>query len=137
MLLLCVGCASAEVYKWVDEHGRTHYGDRPVTDGASEVIIRTPPQDPGQARRRYRAQQDLLESFHQERILEQEQTAKEAAERQHRQRNCARARKQQRLLQRFGKLYTEDGKGNRHYLSEAERAREERYVQDAVNHWCR
>lgn len=28
-LLLCATAAPAEVYKWVDEQGRIHYGDRP------------------------------------------------------------------------------------------------------------
>lgn len=42
LLLICTvlasGTAQAEMYKWVDEQGRTHYGDRPPADRQTEEI---------------------------------------------------------------------------------------------------
>jgi len=56
VLAVAVGPASAQVYKWVDERGVTHYGERPPQGGkASEVPDRlgspggTPPRANPQA----------------------------------------------------------------------------------------
>lgn len=49
ILVLAGGCAAAnagEVYKWVDQHGKVHYGDRPKHE--AEQII-TAPADGGEA----------------------------------------------------------------------------------------
>ena len=41
-LLFCLSQTSvfAAVYKWVDENGQVHYGERPVVTGAEKVEIR-------------------------------------------------------------------------------------------------
>jgi glutaredoxin len=42
MLMLAVPSVSAEVYKWRDAEGRTHFGDKPPADAATEEVrIRT------------------------------------------------------------------------------------------------
>jgi hypothetical protein len=38
MLLACAVASAAEVYKWKDQDGRVHYGDRPK-QGAQSVIV--------------------------------------------------------------------------------------------------
>lgn len=41
LLLILSSLASAEVYRWVDDEGRVHFGDRPPPEaGASEVRLR-------------------------------------------------------------------------------------------------
>ena len=41
--IACIGAASAQVYKWTDSSGKTHYGDRPPDDvKKQEVAIRVP-----------------------------------------------------------------------------------------------
>ena len=37
ILALCAPLAQAEVYKWVDEKGRTHYGERKPGSGSASV----------------------------------------------------------------------------------------------------
>jgi glutaredoxin len=44
-LLLCL-CAAAQVYKWTDSNGKTHYGDSPPDDAKKqELKIRIPSYD--------------------------------------------------------------------------------------------
>ncbi|WP_290580470.1 glutaredoxin domain-containing protein [Ketobacter sp.] len=38
LCLLCSGLASAEIYKWVDDKGRVHFGDAPRKNQAVETI---------------------------------------------------------------------------------------------------
>ena len=38
--------ATAGVYKWVDEQGQVHYGDRPQADSAQEMKLKAPPSSP-------------------------------------------------------------------------------------------
>jgi hypothetical protein len=43
------GVAHAQVYKWVDEHGKIHYGDRPPEEErASKLAVRKSPSAPAQ-----------------------------------------------------------------------------------------
>jgi len=44
--LLAAGIAGAQVFKWTDANGKTHYGDKPPEEGASqELAIRVPSYD--------------------------------------------------------------------------------------------
>lgn len=42
MLALAAGTATAQVYKWTDEKGRVHYGEKPPPDKPAARIV-TPP----------------------------------------------------------------------------------------------
>lgn len=38
LLLLLAATADGEVYKWTDENGKVHFGDRPPTDATTEQV---------------------------------------------------------------------------------------------------
>ena len=40
-LLMCAGAASAQVYKWVDAKGLTHYSDMPPPSSAGKVQVKS------------------------------------------------------------------------------------------------
>lgn len=40
---LALAPAAADVYRWVDEHGQVHFGDRPPADKDSERVKTRPP----------------------------------------------------------------------------------------------
>ena len=49
LCLSVFGIANAQVYKWVDEHGKVHYGDRPPQqERASQITVRKSPSVPAQ-----------------------------------------------------------------------------------------
>lgn len=84
ILLLLPLLTQADVYRWVDENGQTHFGDRPPaeTSARSVGVERHQPTVDPSARERKRKMDEFLERQQQERDknneLRAEQEAKEA-----------------------------------------------------------
>jgi hypothetical protein len=43
-LLVAIGTAHAQVYRWKDKHGKVHYGDEPSTAGTTARLTNISPQ---------------------------------------------------------------------------------------------
>lgn len=144
VLLLLLGWTSlasgAGVYKWVDEQGRVHYGERPpARTQAQEMQLResppgASPEEDEAARREH--EQRLLRAFDEERVQKREQEQKSREEQAKRERNCVLARDRLRRFQSASSLYDLDAQGNRRTLSDAERAASEQRAQQDVARWC-
>jgi hypothetical protein len=145
VLLLLLGWSSlasaSGVYKWVDEQGRVHYGERPPARAqAQEMQIKEAPleelpvEDDGAARSD--KTQRLLRAFEEEREQKKAQQQKQRDEQEKRQRNCALARDRLRRYQNASSLYNLDKQGERHALSDAERTASEQSAQQEVARWC-
>jgi hypothetical protein len=124
--LLCGDASSAGVYRWVDEQGRTHFGDRPPPTGdAQEMQLpRSPASSTGDAsftEDRARARRKLLEYFDDKRA--EEKAAAERAERE-RAARAAGCRDARQALQRYssaGRIFRPTADGGRAYLSAEDR----------------
>lgn len=146
VFFLCVGWASlasaSGVYKWVDEQGRVHYGEKPPARiQAQEMQLKAPPlQDDTAAEDDEAARSDnaqrLLRAFDEEREQKKAQQQKSREENARRERQCALARDRLRRFQSAGSLYDLDREGNRRILSDSERAASERRAQEDVARWC-
>jgi len=121
-----ISIQAADVYKWVDEQGRIHYGDKPADDSALSVEVEpeTPTVDPEEEKRR-RKRDKLLEQFADERREQAEEAQRLAAEKAERQRECERTRKQLWQYEHSPYLYDTNADGERRILDDAERAAEE------------
>ena len=136
VLLLVASFCRAELYQWVDEHGQTHFADRPQHSQPHEIAVRPAAAvqaDPAQRRDKTRR---LLNAFQLERQQQREEKAKRQEETQQRQRNCVRARDNLRQSSEAGSIYRLDDSGNRIYLSEPERVAAIRRHRQAVTDWC-
>ena len=121
-LLVVASTCRAELYQWVDEHGQTHFADRPQHSQPHEIAVRSAPAlQPDSAQRRDKTRR-LLNAFQLERQQQREEKAKRQEETQQRRRNCVRARDNLRQSSEAGSIYRLDDSGNRIYLSEPERA---------------
>jgi len=135
-LLLVASLCRAELYRWVDEHGQTHFADQPRDSQPHEIAVRPGPaaaQDPEQRMDKTRR---LLNAFQLERQQEREAKAKRQEETEKRRRNCIQARDNLRQVSEAGNIYRLDDSGNRIYLSEPQRAAAIRRHQQAVAEWC-
>ena len=96
----------AEIYKWVDENGRTHYGDRPHVNSES-VNVRERPQQPNVKvpADRLEKQQRFLRAREIERAKKQQAEAKEKHQAAKRKRNCERAKQELHRQQTATGLY--------------------------------
>ena len=124
-LALAALLAHAQVFKWVDEKGRTHYGERPP-DGvkANEVAKPTPPSDPGRTREEpnWKAKaRDVTKERRERENREAQDADREARTVAERQQRCREARIVLDRLQNVQRLYKYDAKGERVYMTDADR----------------
>ncbi len=136
-LLLPVALAQAEVYRWVDEKGRVHYGDRPAGDRAERVELHTRPagEDPGMEQRR-KKQQKLLEVLEEERREKEAERARARAEQEAREQDCKKARERLSRYQNANFIYTRNEDGSRVILEGEEYERVLREAREAVQRFC-
>lgn len=122
-LILAASHAGAEVYKWVDEDGKVHYGDRrpgPDADARRLELEPAPSRDADQYERSLRERR-LLEAFEAERAERDQAAAQAAAAEQERSEKCARVARDLAGYERAGIVFTRDESGARIYLSDEER----------------
>lgn len=143
LLLALIACTaatplSAEIYKWVDENGKTHYSDTAHDEKAETVQIKnTPELDPGHDVRKQK-QQRLLKVLDEERQQAKQQKAEVAAAELERKANCSKARKDLQNIQNASFLYKKsDDPLNPTVYSDEERAKIAEDAKKAVAHWCK
>lgn len=121
-LLLATSPAWAQVYKWVDEQGRTHYGEKPPANKGAPVNLRDPTGGPRPEANDQPAFDGMgrqeTELQRQEREFQYRQQQRELRSAEERQRqaggssssdnvaNCRRARNDVLIMDRFSTSYT-------------------------------
>ncbi len=135
LALLSCGLAEAEVYKWVDENGRVHYGDRPRGDTAEELDVRSAPTTPAPDRSPDRARR-MLQIFEEDRQRKKQQAAERQRVEAERAQSCAYARARLKRYVSARYLYDTDAQGHERSLSSEQRSEAEAKARQAVDHWC-
>lgn len=136
--------ASAQQYRWVDKDGRVQYGDTPPP-GAKTTRLKPPPggSAPAPAAAAKKDAQKPLspEAAFQKRQKdakeEEDKAAKERADADVRRSNCEAAQAALRQIQSGQRMMTMNAAGERVYLDDAARAREEERAQKAVGESCK
>ncbi|MDR9436999.1 MAG: DUF4124 domain-containing protein [Thiohalophilus sp.] len=136
--LLSVSMA-ADVYKWTDEQGRVHYGDKPPEKGAQSMDVDPGESSgspiPGDAERREKTRR-LLRAYEEERRIKQQREQRQQAQAAERRKRCAWARDRLRRYQQAGRLYDLDEQGNRKILGDSQRQQAEARAAQEVRQWC-
>lgn len=120
-LLLC-SLAQAETYRWIDEQGGVHYGDRQPPPGrqGEQVELRTAPPVAASAGKKLDAGRVL-------KVLKEDREARQATADRRREEQADRDKRCEELKDRYGRysnagaLYEVSEDGKRHYLSAAEK----------------
>lgn len=139
------GVAQAQAqktYRWKDKAGNVQYGNvppqgvhatplnvqpvSPATSGGAGSAPLTPAQEQLQFRRR-RLEQQKAEA----------KAKRERARAEARKLNCTNARDALRTLESGQRVVKINAKGERYFLSGAERTRETAQARQAVSQWCR
>jgi hypothetical protein len=122
LLLAAAAATHAQVYRWVDEQGKVHYGERPPS-GAKATPVETKPAGPPAAANP-NADASQQERDFQRRRMEREQAEardQKAADKARQQ--CERERTRLAQLRNVRRIQNGvDEKGNLRYMSEGERA---------------
>ncbi|MBB3060562.1 DUF4124 domain-containing protein [Microbulbifer rhizosphaerae] len=132
-LLLSAAAATAEeVYRWVDDEGKVHFGDRPPAQAAAKNIegelrpINSA--DGGTARNAPRQQAKLQQEYESRRQRDAQQRQQQMA------RACHNARRQLRILQ--GRVTFVGGDGKEVKMTERERQRQAEQLKREIARVC-
>ena len=122
-LALATPLQAAEIYKWVDDEGVTHYSQQPPPSGdADRVGVDTPPDEEiAREREEMEATGERLEAQREQRREAEQQANENAAERERRQQRCADLRASLQKLTENRRLLVPDEEGNVRRLPEEER----------------
>ncbi|MCL5668700.1 MAG: DUF4124 domain-containing protein [Gammaproteobacteria bacterium] len=141
VLLLCLAwlgqAQGAGIYKWVDEKGKVHYGDRPGNSGAQEVTVKpAPPQDSG-LREREDKQQRLLKSLEQDRKQTEQARDQARADKIRSEQECKMAKVRLKSYEQAGYFYADESDGKKRILSNEESKDSLEKARKAVDYWCK
>jgi Domain of unknown function (DUF4124) len=117
---------AAQMYKWVDEKGVTHYSETPPPDGkANKIDIKSSgPDAPSGAADWKQKELDARQQRIQKEQQEQQQKTQEQNVLTARQKNCVEAQRQLANVQAARPVFTVDEKGEKVFLDDKDRERE-------------
>jgi hypothetical protein len=130
--------ASAQVYKWVDEKGVTHYGERPPQGKSAQEVeqrLANPGPAPGKAAQPSWKEQDL--EFRRRRIETEQADAKTRQREASQKQACNQARDQLAQMKSARRVYRLDEKGERVFQSDDERNASIARLEQLVSENCR
>jgi hypothetical protein len=116
--LLLPALASAEIYRWTDAQGRVHFSEKPGGSGAEQIEVKPQVVERDEAtRQREQRTEQYFEARRDEKA--QAQARSEAAQAK-RSKECSELRNNLAQIQRGGRYFVTDAKGERSYIDEAE-----------------
>ncbi|SFM38573.1 DUF4124 domain-containing protein [Nitrosomonas communis] len=115
LLPLFAGTVYGQVYKWVDQNGKTRYSDQPPPPGTSKneklMDIQLSPQSADEGKSFIRDSVEKEPIFKAKRAAHEEARNKQLAEAEMRKENCLRAQSNLDLLKNSERLSIPDGNG--------------------------
>ena len=134
------GAMANEIYKWTDEDGNVHYGDRPSDTRNEELMAlsyrRT---DPNVVQHEIQKQADSITARQEARTAaaEEAKTAEaKAAEAAENQKKCESYRARLQTFIQSRRLYRQDENGERVYLDEQQTQDARRRVEELIAENC-
>lgn len=127
----------AEIYKWVDEQGRTHYGDKSVENSEQLNITTKKSGNSNSSSDRAERRQRLIDTIDEDNARKKETKDKKRKEKKKRERNCAIAKDKLTRMERAGYLYDLDKDGNRVIISNEERKKETSGLRKNIKKYCK
>lgn len=126
LIIACVvgvsSMASAgEVYRWVDKNGKVQYGDQSVP-GSEPVTIHSAPPTDASYTERLNQQKKLSEATAKEKEQQTKSKTEQTARTKEMETKCQEVKEQLKILDLNRPVYITDDKGERAYLSDADRA---------------
>ena len=139
-LLLGAMTAGAQIYKWVDAKGVTHYSEKPPADGKSksvELREATPRSTgPGAPAPASASLKDQEIEFRKRQLVRDQAEANAAQEKAGRDAACKKSRAQLINLQNTSLMYNLNERGERVFMSAAERDASVARYEAEVNRNC-
>ena len=134
------GAAANEIYKWTDENGTVHYGDRPSGATTEERLAMTYRRtDSAAVQQRVQARVEATTARREARSAAAE-AEEEAAEKEaiaaERAEQCDMARARLESFVQSRRLYRMDENGERVYLDDAQRENAQQKAEQQISEYC-
>ena len=139
LLSLVITPVNAGVYKWTDDDGNVHFGDRPANpDSATEIIIHSDnntgvTNSSGNKKER----EYLLRKIDEEKKADAEKRQKRYADEKKRKKRCDYYRSRYQSHIQSSRTYRTSPEGERYYLTNEERAARKKKLSKNVAKYCR
>lgn len=136
-VLLVLNPVQGEIFKWTDDQGNVHYGDKPA-ENSQQLQIN---EESSAASRLTREQREerrrkLLEAFDEDREKANREKAKQEKQKARIQKNCIYAKDRLKRYRVAGSLYRLDKDGNRVFMSEGEKQASVDRLQAEIDKYC-
>jgi|SRR5215469_5317592 len=135
---LALAAAADQIYKWVDKDGHVHYSQTPPPATgvqAQSVDIGAPPPDPTTLHNEQNLAKQLDDKNKQAQDVADKQK-QDAQQKAQQKAQCDDLRDRLRVLQAGGRAATVDANGNMNFLSDDDRAKREKELQDDIDKNC-
>ncbi|SFR86657.1 protein of unknown function [Marinobacter daqiaonensis] len=124
--------AAASVYRWTDENGVVHYGDRePSGRSAEKVSVKSGTSRSSEERASPQAQVEAMEKNEAERTRRENESAVEEARRKQREANCQAAEANLQIIRSNARIRVEENGEQRYLTPEEIEEQKEKYKQVA------
>jgi len=135
---LCVGIVEAKVYRWVDDAGIVHYGDRAdETKKSVEIKTDNAPKRDKFADERLKRQKDYINGIEEKAEKPKSTKAQLALDEKTRVENCKQVKENLKVLQNLARIYKETENGERHFLSDEEKIEELKIANSQIGDFCK
>jgi len=133
------GAVAGDIYKWTDEEGNVHFGDRPLGEDPERLSIQSKPTDSARVDAMVQARASAAaKAAEEEAAATPEGPSPEELQAQAdaREQKCDSYRAQLQKYITSRRLYREDESGERVYLDEAETLAARERVENQVQEFC-
>jgi hypothetical protein len=139
-LLFIIFPVQAEIYKWVDANGKTHFSDKPLGEKVEEIKIKLSPaieRSPEEAGARKERADNFLRAREEERAIKKKAIAEKKKDKKERKRKCLAAQKEFGRLSRARVIYYDGKDGKRDFIGDDERTRVLAAAKAEIKKWCK
>jgi hypothetical protein len=140
IILLCCCYATslyADVYKWTDAQGNTHYGDRPPsTESATRLNSQGTTVKTKVDEARAETREKLLQSMQEDRLEKKEKRQKKRAKAKQDRARCNALRDKMRRMRSATGVYQLDKNGERVFFSNEQRSKAEANIKKRMRKVC-
>ncbi len=134
-IFLQINIAHSEVYKWIDQSGKTVYGDKPTSTEANKISIKEKPKQDKAYQERYKKQKKLLDVMQEERDEKIAKANEEREKKEKKEKECSKLIKELNKMKKSTHLFeeTEDPNNPKIYTNEERKTEEdkrEKYIKE-------
>jgi len=136
LINMCSVANATTVYRWVDEDGLVHFGNKAENEKAKEIKIKIINKNSGESESSSKQRQKFLNALDQEKKSIAEEKKKKKEQEEIKLTRCNASRDQLKRAENASALYDLDEKGNRILLNKKQYDKAMAQARARVEKWC-